>query len=81
MSVMQNLACGGVAGGNEFLQSYPLEVLGEEASELAPFRVVARQENGLAPERIGVVVEISVYLLLDVGVLRVELVVLRALRR
>ena len=37
--------------------------------------------NRLASEHVGVVVEIGVYLLLDVGVLSVELVVLRALRR
>jgi len=73
-------ACGGVAGGDELLQAEAFKVLGEEAGELAPFRIVTRQENGLAAERVRVVVQIGVYLLLDVVVLRVELVVLRALR-
>ena len=50
------------------------------ARELAPFRIVAREQNRLAPKRVGVEVEVGVDLLLDVVVLRVELVVLRALR-
>ena len=61
------------------LQPKPFKVLGEEARELAPFWIVARQENGLAPERVGIVVEVGVHLFLDVGILRIELVVLRAL--
>ena len=70
------LARGGVACGYEFLQSEPLEVLGEEARELAPFWIVARKQHRLASERIGIEVEVGVDLLLDVGVLCVELVVL-----
>ena len=42
--------------------------------------VVARKKYRLAAERIGIEVEVGVDLLLDVVVLRVELVVLRALR-
>lgn len=64
----------------KLFQAEPFGVLGEEARELAPFRIVARQENGLVPERVGVVVQIGVYLFLDIIVLRVKLVVLRALR-
>ena len=80
LCVKNLLACGGVAGRDEFLQAQPLEVLGEETRELAPFGIVARQENRLATERIGIEVEVGVDLLLDVGVLRVGLVVLRTLR-
>ena len=43
--------------------------------------LIVMKQHRLASEHVGVVVEIGVYILLDVGVLSVELVVLRALRR
>ena len=69
-----------VAGRDELLQAEAFEVLGEEARELAPLGIVARKQHRLPPKRVGVEVEVGVDLLLDVVVLRVELVVLRALR-
>ena len=67
-------------GRDQFLQSKALEVLGEEAGELAPLGVVAGQKHRLAAKRVGIEVEIGVDLLLDVIILRIELTVLRILR-
>ena len=69
-----------IAGRDQFLQSKALEVLGEEAGELAPLGVVAGQKHRLAAKRVGIEVEIGVDLLLDVIILRIELIVLRILR-
>ena len=71
------LAFYGIRCGNEFLQSEELKVLGKELSEIAPFRVITRQQDCLAPKDIGVVFDIGVYFFLNVCVLCVELVVLR----
>ena len=68
------LAVGREARADELLQAQALEVLGEVLCEIAPLGIVAGQEDGLVPEDIFVVVEIGVHLLLDVGVLGVELV-------
>ena len=70
------LALYGVAGADELAEAEVLEVLGEELGEVAPLGVVAGQEDGLAAEHVGVVFEVGVHLLLNVGVLGVELVVL-----
>ena len=56
------------------------DMVGIHLVEIAPFGIVARKQNRLAPERVGVVFQIGVHLFLDVVVLRVELVVLLALR-
>ena len=72
-------ALGGITGGNQFFQAQQLKVLRKELGEVAPLRVVARQQHGLATKHMGVVVEIGVDFLLDVGILRIEFVVLRSL--
>ena len=77
--VLLFLALHGIAGADEALQSQPLNVLRKKAGEVAPFGVVARQKNHLVAKRVGIVLQIGVYLLLNVGILRVELIVLRRL--
>ena len=47
--------------------------------KIAPFGVVAGQEHRLAAESVGVVFQIGIYFLLDVGILGEELVVSRRL--
>ena len=74
-----SLALGGITGGNQFFQSEQFKVLRKELGEVAPLRVVARQKHRLATKHMGVVVEIGVDFLLDVGILRIEFVVLRSL--
>ena len=73
------LGFGGKACRDELFQSETLEILGKELGEIAPFGIVAREQNRLSPKYIGIVVEIRIYLILDVCILRVELVVLRIL--
>ena len=53
----------------------------EELREVAPLRVVARKQDDLVAEDVGVVLQVGVHLALDVGPLGVELVVLGSLRR
>ena len=56
-------------------------MLCEIESEIAPLRVIARQQHGLATEYIGVVFEVSIYLTLNIVVLSVELIVFCGLGR
>ena len=56
-------------------------MLRKEEREVAPFRVVARQQHGLAAKSVGVEVEVSVDFALYVVVLRIKLVVLGVLSR
>lgn len=61
-----------VAGGDEFLESQRVVLVGEVVEELADLGIIAVAQDGLALEVLGVVLE----LLLDVGKLGVELVLL-----
>ena len=65
-----------IRGGNEFLQTEELKVLCKELGKIAPFRIVARQQDGLAPKDIGVIFNICVYFFLYVRILGVELIIL-----
>ena len=66
-----------VRRGNQLPQPEAGEVGREVFSEVRSFRVVARQQNRLAPEHVGVVFHVGVHLRLDITVLGVELVILR----
>ena len=66
---------GSITRTNELLQTKPCEVLREIKSEIAPFRIIARKKNCLPPKNIRVIVQICLHLLLDVGILGVELIV------
>jgi len=65
-----------VARRNDTFQSEDFEAAREVLEEVATARVVAVAEDGLAPELVAVVP----HLVLDVGELRIVLVVLLALR-
>ena len=75
------LAFGGVTRRDEFFEAEHLKVLRKEEREVAPFRVVAGQQHGLAAKSVGVEVEVSVDFALYVVVLRIKLVVLGVLSR
>ena len=79
--VLRRLGVRRVARGDEFSDAEELEVKGKVSCKVAPFRVVARHEYRLVAEHVGVVVHIRLHLVLNVGQLRVELVVLRRLGR
>jgi len=53
----------------------------EELREVAPLGVVARKQDDLVAEDVGVVFKVGVDLALDIGLLGVELVVPGSLRR
>ena len=80
-AVLRQLGVGGVAGGYEAAYAEELEVQCEVPREVAPFGVVAGHEYGLVAEGVGVVAEVCLHLVLNVGQLRVELVVFRRLCR
>ena len=71
------LALHGIGGADESFQPKPLKILRKETGEVAPFGIVARQQHRLVAKGIRVVLQIGIHLLLDVGILRVELIVLR----
>ena len=77
--VLVLLALYGITRRDKPLESKPLKVLRKEPGEVAPLWVVARQQHRLVAERIGIVLQIGVHLLLDVGILRVELIVFGSL--
>ena len=69
-----------VAGGDELLEAELVEVGGEVLEEIALERVVAIAVDYLAAEGVGVKLQVSLDLFLDVHVLGVELVLLGRLR-
>lgn len=70
----------GKARRDEFLKSEALKVLCEEFGEVRPLRIIAREQHRFAAEHIRIIIEVRIDFLLDVRILRVELIVLRALR-
>ena len=70
----------GVWSRNEFLQTEELKVLCKELGKVAPFRIIARQQDCLAPKDIGVVFNVCVYFFLYVRILGVKLIVFSILR-
>ena len=74
--VLVLLALYGIARRDEPAQTEPLEVLREKSRKIAPLGVVAGQQHRLVAKRVRVVLQISVHLLLNVGILRIELIVL-----
>ena len=75
------LAFDGIRRRDELLQTEERKVLCKELGKIAPLGIIAGQQNGLAPKDIGVIFDIGVYSLLNIRILRVELIVLRRLRR
>ena len=74
------LAFDGIRRRDELLQTEERKVLCKELGKIAPFRIIAGQQDGLAPKDIGVIFDIGVYLLLNIRILGVELIALRHLR-
>ncbi len=62
--------------GNQFLQAKCLKMLCEIEGEVAPFRVITRQQNSFTTEHIRGKFEIGVYLSLNIVILSVELIIL-----
>jgi len=69
-----------VGGADESFQPELVKVRGEAAGKIAPKGVVAAAVNDLAAKRVGVKLQISLHLFLDVHILRVEFILLRRLR-
>ncbi len=65
-----------VAGGDELFEAERVELGGEVFKEVALERIVAIALHDLAPEGVGVELQIGLDLFLDVDVLGVELVLL-----
>jgi hypothetical protein len=80
-SVTMTCNCAGdggtvVAGGDELFEAKRVELGGEVFKEAALERIVAIAVHDLAPEGVGVELEVCLHLFLDVDVLGVELVLL-----
>ena len=60
---------------NQFLQSQFVKLGCEKTCKIAPFGVVARQQDGLSPEHVGVVFEVGIHFHLYVLKLSVKLIV------
>lgn len=69
------LAIRRIARGNQFFQSKFIELGGKVACEVAPFGVVARQQNSLPPEYVRVIFKVCVHLNFYVVELSIELIV------
>ena len=80
-SVFRRLRFGCVARGDKLLQAQPLKVLREEEREVAPFGIVARQEDRLTSKCVFIKIEIGVDFCLYVVHLRVVLVLFGYFRR
>ena len=60
-SCFDNLAIDSKAGGDEFLQPQFFEVLSKVFGKVAPFWIIARQQNCLATKYVGIVIEIGLH--------------------
>ena len=76
----RRVAVGRVRRRDQLLEPEVDEVQREELREVAPLRVVAREQDHLVAEDVWVVLQVGVHLALDVGPLGVELVVPRSAR-
>ena len=56
-----------------------LKVLREKPRKITPLGIITREQYRLIPKSIEIIVEIRVYLGLNIGILRIELIVLRIL--
>jgi hypothetical protein len=65
-----------LAGGDQLFEAELVEVGGEVLEEIALERIIAVAIDHLVAEGVGIKVQVSLDLLLDVDVLRVELVLL-----
>lgn len=75
----EDFACPIEGSADKAAKAESFKVLSEKIGKIAPFGVIARQQDGFAAEKIGVEFQICVYFLLNVVVLGVKLIVLRLL--
>ena len=80
IAVLGRLRLWRIACRYQLLQSKRREVFRKISGEIAPLRVVTRQKNRLIPEHVSIELKVCVHLGLYVGILRVELVLLRLFR-
>lgn len=75
----ENFGCPVEGCADKAAEAERFKVLSEKFGEVAPFGIIAWQEDGFAAEQIGGIFQIRIYLLLDVVVLGVKLIVLHLL--